>query len=511
MNLSRLQAGPLLSILVVLASIAAVGVFLVQHSFSLYDDAYIYFRYVESSFAGCALRYSCGEAPVEGFTSPLYLLALHGLRLFSRDLEATSQLLNAALMIASVSMAALTAGRLVDDQARLVVTIATLAILVLDDHILLNSVVGLETALVTFAVTALFRASARPDEDVTQRGNLLGLLLVLATLARPECALLLLLWPLAIGPFPWRRAVLPALALGAVALVRWWIFGDFVPNTAHAKAGGTAAHLSLGWDYILLGISDFPYCLLAGLALLQPAARIAARLFFPGVVLLMASFLYTGGDTFVYSRFLAPFAPACAALAVVGSASLAGRLSKRSWISGFVPAALALLLAGRAFFAHAIPPQHGFDNVLRYQEAGIFLGRTFKGATLATAAVGAIAYHSGNPIIDLLGLTDRHIARTRSTLPPDRMQRHAIGHERHDAAYVLARQPEVIVTVTWQRRPFRRGDELNVAVHAEWELVERVRSGEANYVPYTPEVAPGIWFLMFVRRDVAEALGVIGG
>ena len=57
LNLSRLQAGPLLSILVVLASIAAVGVFLVQHSFSLYDDAYIYFRYVESSFAGCALRY----------------------------------------------------------------------------------------------------------------------------------------------------------------------------------------------------------------------------------------------------------------------------------------------------------------------------------------------------------------------------------------------------------------------------------------------------------------------
>jgi hypothetical protein len=61
------------------------------------------------------------------------------------------------------------------------------------------------------------------------------------------------------------------------------------------------------------------------------------------------------------------------------------------------------------------------------------------GTLVATNAAGALPYFSGLPVVDMLGLTDRHIARR----PADRRQ--WIGHEKGDGAYVLARRPDLIV------------------------------------------------------------------
>jgi len=58
---------------------------------------------------------------------------------------------------------------------------------------------------------------------------------------------------------------------------------------------------------------------------------------------------------------------------------------------------------------------------------------------VATNGAGALPYFSRLPVIDMLGLTDSHIARS----PADRTQ--WIGHERGDGAYVLARRPDIIV------------------------------------------------------------------
>jgi hypothetical protein len=76
--------------------LGAIAWFVVTHSYSLYDDAYIYFRYVENLH--CGLRYTCGDPPVEGFTSPLWLLVLAMTRIVTRDLETSSQLLGAAAL-----------------------------------------------------------------------------------------------------------------------------------------------------------------------------------------------------------------------------------------------------------------------------------------------------------------------------------------------------------------------------------------------------------------------------
>lgn len=58
---------------------------------------------------------------------------------------------------------------------------------------------------------------------------------------------------------------------------------------------------------------------------------------------------------------------------------------------------------------------------------------------VATNAAGSLAYFAELPVVDMLGLTDRHIARR----PPDRRQ--WVGHEKGDGAYVLRRAPGIVI------------------------------------------------------------------
>lgn len=58
---------------------------------------------------------------------------------------------------------------------------------------------------------------------------------------------------------------------------------------------------------------------------------------------------------------------------------------------------------------------------------------------VATNGAGSLPYFARLPVIDMLGLTDRHIARA----VPDRSQ--WTGHEKGDGAYVLRRRPQIII------------------------------------------------------------------
>jgi hypothetical protein len=83
------------------------------------------------------------------------------------------------------------------------------------------------------------------------------------------------------------------------------------------------------------------------------------------------------------------------------------------------------IVKGRAFVAGAL-------------KIGETLAKEHPGSTIAANNVGALGYASRLPVIDMLGLTDRHIARAGGK---------AIGipaHEAHDADYVLDRRPDFI-------------------------------------------------------------------
>ena len=489
----------------VAAAVALAGIwlavlkFVVDHSFSLYDDAYIYLRYVDNVHAGCGLRFNCSGDPVEGFSGPLYLLLLVLGRYLTADLEALTQLLGGLTLGAALSVTALTAlqHRMLpgNPASGLVVLLGSALVLASDHFVLLNSVTGMETSLGCLTVALVFRAA------LGRRPWMLGVALVLAVLARPECLLLVLVLPL----MRWTRRLRLlgplAVAMLLMVLLRWLLFGDVAPNTYWAKAGGTTRHLALGAEYIVDAARNFPLLLLSPLALLIPAARRPVAYLLMVAGLWLAFFLRSGGDTFAYSRLLMPLVPTLTLLGVAGLTRLVTRNTDRGarmcWIRRAVVLVFCLTAAVVAIHRHQIPAVHGFANVERWKRVGLYLARNHAGRSIATVPIGAIGYFSRLELLDLVGLTCRPVARAGTSVPARLLGRRWIGHERHNTTHVLARKPELIVMSKWRGQPWTDLRQTRAGFYAEWLLLRAIKQGRAPYRLHDARVAPGMHWLMF--------------
>jgi hypothetical protein len=119
-----------------------------------------------------------------------------------------------------------------------------------------------------------------------------------------------------------------------------------------------------------------------------------------------------------------------------------------------------------------------------------------RGALVATVPIGAIGYYSSLPILDLVGLTDRTIARSGNGVPRELLTRTWIGHERNDTEYVLARKPQWIVTTMIQPEPWTLAT-ARAGFWADWLLLQAIKRGAAPYAVHDAEVQPGRHALMF--------------
>jgi len=98
-----------------------------------------------------------------------------------------------------------------------------------------------------------------------------------------------------------------------------------------------------------------------------------------------------------------------------------------------------------------------------YERVGRWLAsNTPPDATVAVGDVGAIGYYSGRTIIDILGLIDRHIARTPGAL-----------HLKNDTAYVMELKPDFLVLITGPSNDgmmeYRRLADQLLAEHPDFE------------------------------------------
>ncbi len=493
--------------------LGAVVLFVVDHSYSIYDDTYIYLRYVKNVRAGCGLRFNCGDAPVEGFTSPLYLASLTAGSFVVPDLEALTQLFGTLFLTLALAVTATTTTRISRSggPSTVIAMLGVAAILGVDHRVLLNAVTGLETAL-TCLVLALF---VRAAFDPHLRG--LRVLAVLAVLSRPECLIFVGFLPVLSRARSLRYLAPVALAMVAIVAIRWAIFGALVPNTYLAKSGGTLAHARLGAEYALTAVSEFPAIALAPLALLVRGRGATVAWFLVSSLVWFAFFLRSGGDAYRYSRLALPLVPTLTSFAVVGVAAAFERLPEGlpRLRAARVPAlALVLLVFSlRVRAAHATDPQHGFANVRGYEQVGAFLHAWHPGASVATVPVGAIGYLSEGPIYDLVGVVSREVASAGRGLPPGQLTRALIGHERHNTRWVLAQQPEIIVTSMFRRRGagapaltrawWTDVDQLGLGLHSEELILREVRAGRAPYRLYNAEVAPGLYWVLLLRDDLS--------
>lgn len=504
------HAGVALACLVALIAAWAVLVFMRDHAFTLYDDAYIYLRYVQSLRHGCGLRFNCQDAPVEGFTSPLYLAILTAGSFVTPRLVYLTQVVGAVAMIATIGAAAYAAAHAAfgytDWRLRAALALGVAAVLGLDHHVLVNCVIGLEEPVAALAVTAAWIAVF-----ADRRLAAFGLVLV-AVVVRPEGVLLAAFLPV----LPWARRprVVGGLvaALCAVTLARWSLFHDFVPNTYWAKAGGTAKHFALGVDYLVMLVRDeFPLVVLAPLALIVKDTRPAVTYALLVTTAWFAFFLRSGGDVFRFGRLAFPLVPVLTVLALRGVAETArlvafrlGRTVMAPWISLFAVALVSATVASRASSTHWLAPVHEDPVVLQWSALGRYLKEKRPGATVATVPIGAISYFSHLRVIDLLGLTTPAVAKSGNTLPPELVTRAWLGHERHNTAWVLDQRPDLVITTKFRTTPWATLDEAEAGFYADWLVLRAIKAGIAPYHVTDLPVTPSLHFLAFERDGEPE-------
>ncbi len=484
------------------------------------DDAYISFRCARNLAAGHGLVFNPGER-VEGYSGLSWVLLLAAGDALGLAPPAFAKWLGLALGAGTL---------LLVGACRRPARLLAAGLLALSLPFAYHAVNGLETALAAFLLATLLLV--RPDSPARRAGRVAAAALLVLT--RPEGLLAVLLWTLALrlarrAPLP-RHDLVPALAAAfafiAQLAFRWLYYGEWIANSARAKLLPLAFALPLGladlgrflwhagaWGVLLLA---------AGFGALRggrdeatagggstaswPPPR-ALGLFLLAFALALAT---SGGDSFPLWRFYVPLLPAFYVLAGEGLVALARLAAARRARALRLLGAVAVTALVVASLATATPTQlravavEG-EWVRAWAAAGDALAAAVPpGTRIALCPAGALPYHAGLPIVDMLGLTDPHVARTA----PDRRYVYP-GHQRHDGAYVLGRRPELVMlangpTAAAPGAPF------------PWHLVRHYERDVAHSPRFRREyrlvnlrLASGRYLQLFARRDAAGWLRAV--
>jgi hypothetical protein len=228
---------------------------------------------------------------------------------------------------------------------------------------------------------------------------------------------------------------------------RQGFYGELLPNTWRVKEGPLSLTLPLGIHYVAsfirsYGLVFLPILVAIGaLRIRQPGLR-HHYLSLLGLVAGFSCYVaMMGGDHFAFYRFLVPlWAPSMLLLATCGDALLLDRTPRNSWL--IQP--MSLVFASYVLWPPAGELRHASearDNVDRWAFVGQELRKEVPRETvIALSPVGALPYYSRLKTLDILGLTDKHIA----SLPPDPSIGY-VGHLKHDGCYILRAQPDLLL------------------------------------------------------------------
>ncbi|MBX3462755.1 MAG: hypothetical protein KF830_06265 [Planctomycetes bacterium] len=417
------------------------------------DDTFISLRYADNLVRGHGLCWNPGER-VEGYSNLLWVLLTAALAWCGCDLVTAARGL--AVAATAATLAVLAWSRLLPPRLP-----ARLALLVLAAQASLAvwAIGGLEAPLamllVALAMLGLQRALAA-EPPAPRWAAFAGVALALLAWTRPDGPLWAVVAAAVVG---WRRrpqrarllaAVLlpPAAAVAAQLAFRLAYYGDWVPNTAHAKVSPLLVCLTSGWHYLLsagLSLRSLlaPALLGAALGWRRSEARPVLAFAALGAAAWSLYLLRVGGDIFPRNRFVViAFAPLCV-LAAHGLEALAARGRTGGWAAW----ALALACLGLARLDAERPGDDLRQQLSRWEwqaaAIGDWLGQTFAAQQplVAVDAAGAVPFASRLPSLDMLGLNDRTIATT--PLAPTRT--FIVGHSRGNGAYVLARRPDLVL------------------------------------------------------------------
>ncbi len=483
----------------VLVAVVHAAVTLALGADPVHDDTFIFIRYAQNWVDGYGLVFNIGER-VEGFTSPAWVaLTAFFIRLGLPALESL-QTAGLAIFAATSGAASRLARSLGASESLSILAGCTTAACA---SLLHHALGGMETVGFALALVIGVRFVLEEFDAGVVAGCKSASALSLATLIRPEglgiaavlwCASWFLMPKSRSRRLSWIGAVLFVLPLVFYEIFRLTYFGAWAPNTFFAKVN---AEPSLGWGLHYLARSgiETPLWILAAPIVLFGLRRSRTLVVGSvGAAALVGWILWVGGDYLPFSRFLVPLVPVAAGLA---AASLADRRVRTGWL--WLGIATAWGLA-----PHWTDPNIRMPD--RVVERGRIAARWMRAnlppdTVVATPAIGIVGAEGGTRILDLYGLIDPTIARSRdpsmSAAPP--------GHERGNPDAVLARRPDVILFgLNWVREIPMSEEALwaNPAFisHSEREILQS-SVFKKNYEFFNTRVDAKHWLGMAVRRN----------
>jgi hypothetical protein len=427
------------------------------------DDAYITFRYAKHLAEGLGPDWN-STGQVEGYTSFSWMAILAGTTKLGADTVLTSEILGFLAILATFGAvygiwrlwAADDAGSGLDTP---VVPVAAFVGLALTDGTTFWGFSGLETPLFIAAITGgayLFLRELRSASLVPWS----ALVLAAACLTRPEGVIAaavtggFVLARIATEQDRQRAIVRAAVwggaflgLFGAYFLWRYSYYDYLFPNTYYAKAGNDLAVMERGLDYVWrFGLRYQVIALLGGAALLltRPRLQTDAAYIFSLSGAMILGVIIEGGDAFGHGRFLMPLLPLLYLGGISGLALLLRQLSIDS-TRGVAISCAVLGFAGLSLYPGLEEqlPCRTADELHQRQVLGEWFSENApEDYTIAAFAVGALAYHTDQDVLDLLGINDTVIAHTNV---PD-FGRGLAGHEKYNVDYVFDDvRPEIIV------------------------------------------------------------------
>ena len=486
--------------------LAATALLFHHGRIELLDDAYISFRYAENLAAGHGLVFNLGER-VEGYTNFLWVLLLAGVSRVGAPLEAASRILGGLAFLATLLAMVHWRHRRIGRAAW--AALAAPLLVAASSPAPFWAVHGLETALFGLLLTLGVLSHANDAETGGSRARS-GAWMGLSALTRPEGLLLglgLEAWALLRRPAALRRADSWRSLAAFLALVvphllwRRWYYGAWLPNTFHAKVEPTVEVLYRGLRYA----GSFFEGSGLGLGLVLAFGAIAAwrrpgrRVIAAAALAGLGIIAMEGGDAFFGFRFFAPLAPLLALVSVWGVEWLWARRGGKIWAALAVVAVAAHGVHVHRQVARVAAIDDAFTRDMKLAAAALAEALPAD-ASIALNPVGVIPWVTGRPTIDMLGLTDRTIART----PSGGAGSGPAGHERGDGSYVLDREPDVILLgnvylLESQPRGYR-DLQWPIAWTSEREIASDARTVR-DYIPRAIELADGRWLAYLERRS----------
>lgn len=468
-----------------------------ERTFCLFDDAMISMAYARNVVDGHGLVWTREGGPVEGFTSPLWTFAMIpvnavGLPPALRALPV--QLLSLGLLAAHVVLVGALVRRFFSRgewSSWLLAPALTASFYPLSYW----SLMGMETALQAVLITAAVYRALEITEEGRDRALSVCALLTLAYLTRMDLALMaavVLAWVALRRGFARRHrrswllggATFAAGTLG-YQLFRWLYFGDVLPNTYYLKLTEIPLEVRLlrGLSTYLDFVDANQLVLLIAIAGAVPLLRRRPRLALPlalfGVYSLYS--VYVGGDAWEMhvnvraNRFLAIALPQLFVVinALANEAlALLDRLppaAPRRRIRAYALTASVVVLIALADGLWASEQAKANRRamavvdrpllVTSHQQVLTDLRRLetilAPGARVATFWAGVPAFFSDYRMVDMLGYSDRHVARSEPARPlhAANAERYTPGHAKWDFDYVFEHKPPDAFLQVWNLGP----------------------------------------------------------